>query len=662
MTDRKEVRKENPIWKNMWQAFLDMRLVGYRYYIYLFLDITIQILVPFFLVLIPARVVELLQSKVSISLLLSSIIFWIGGILILNLIRTYSHDKLNNMSIILTDVQYWRKLQKKVMSCDLKQLEGEDERERLYEVQGSITGGDGTGKLSGVIGLYMYGIALIVNVGGFLLYATLAGSLNPILLGILILTSIINCYAKSKSIKYQFEHMDKFWDNNSRFWYLKKESINTEKTKDIRMYNMYNWFDKALRNNTDEATGYFDDIHNHHFYGNVVIRIMAIIRDGFAYGFLIYQLMQSNMDISQFIAYLGIIAGFGSWISEIVNSYSYLRKINDGIAIFKDYVKEEETVKSITNKNTSQGYEASREKDFEERKCCISRAIDTIVFEDVSFGYGDKLIFEHFNLTLHAGEKLALVGINGAGKTTLMKLLCGLYPLNEGRILIDGQDISKMSKDQCYKYISILFQNVHVLPFSIGKNVACAWTDEELKEIEVPNDKNLCSSTFSKVDSTFFENNFYSEEKVINCLKLAKLWEKIKSLPKGIHTPLTQILDAEGIQLSGGETQRLMLARALYKDAPILILDEPTSALDPISESELYEEYANLCENKISVFISHRLSSTRFCDRIVFLEHGRIVEEGTHEVLMKKNGSYASMYEIQSHYYQKEMERDEAGV
>ncbi len=662
MISRAEARKQNTLLKNMWQALVDIKIMGYRYYVYLLLDISIQILVPFFMVLIPAGVVELLQSKAELSLLLTRVVLWIGGILVLNLIRTYVHDKLDNMAVILTDVQYWRRLQKKVMSCDLKHLEGEEERERLYEAQGSLSGGDGTGKLSGVIGLYMYGIALIINIGGFLLYASLAGSLNPILLGILFITSIVNCYAKSKAIRYQFEHMDKFWDNSSRFWYLKKESINTEKTKDIRMYHMYNWFDKALSKNTEEATSYFDDIHNHHFYGNVVIKVMAILRDSFAYGFLIYQLIQGNMDIAKFIVYLGVIAGFGVWVSEIVNSYSYLRKINDGIALFQDYVKDIEDVKGASKKNTLQSEENSKEKYVQGKEREILRVCNTIVFEDVCFGYGDKLIFEHFNLTLHAGEKLALVGINGAGKTTLMKLLCGLYPLNGGRILIDGKDISKLSREQCYEYISILFQDVHVLPFSIGKNVACAWTDEEIKEMEITNDKNLCSHAFSKVDSASFESNVYKEEKVINCLKQAKLWEKIKSLPRGIHTPLTQILDATGIQLSGGETQRLMLARALYKEAPILILDEPTAALDPIAESELYEEYANLCEDKISVFISHRLSSTRFCDRIVFLEHGRIVEEGSHEILMKKNGSYASMYQIQSHYYQKEMERDEAGI
>ena len=661
MTIREEARKQNPMRKNMWQALLDMKLVGYRYYIYLFLDITIQILVPFFMVLIPAGAVELLQNKVSLTLLVSRIVLWIGVILILNLIKTYVHNKLNNMAIVITDVQYWRKLESKVMNCNLKDLESEVERERLHEAMGTIIGNDGMGEFAGIIGLYMYGIAFIVNMGGFLLYATLTGGLNLVLLIVLIITSVVNCYAKSSTIKYQFNNMDKFWENSSRFWYLKKESINTEKTKDIRMYNMYDWFDKALCENTEEATRYYDDIQKHHLYGSVVIKLMAIIRDCFAYGFLIYQLIQGKIEISLFVAYLGVVAGFGVWVSEIVNSYSYLRRINDRIALFNDYVKDIKDIEVI--KKGKQNKEKDIRKETETEKCkTVQDSCSTIVFEDVTFGYDDKMIFQNFNLVLQAGEKLALVGINGAGKTTLMKLLCGLYPLNGGRILIHGQDISKMSREKCYKYISILFQDVHVLPFSIGKNVACAWTKEEIEAIDKFDKKNLASIAYSKVDRSTFENNEYKEAKVMECLKKAKLWDKVKDLSKGIHTPLTQILDSAGIRLSGGETQRLMLARALYKDAPILILDEPTAALDPIAESDLYEEYARLCENKISVFISHRLSSTRFCDRIVFLENGKIQEGGTHDELMRKNGHYASMYNIQSHYYQKEMEKNEAGI
>lgn len=676
-----------------------MKVMGPIYYVYLVLDIITQILVPFLLILIPAEVIRLLQRKMELNELLLNISLFIGVVLCLNLVRTFVHQEYDKMGIMLTDVQYWRRLEKKVLSCEITQFEDEKERERLWEVLGCLNQGDGMDHYSGVRGLYVYGSALVINVGGFLLYAILAGKLHPLLFLLLFFTAVLNCYAKSRAIRYQFNNMESFWENSSRFWYLKKESINTEKAKDIRMYHLFHWFKRALNQNVKEASSIYDDVQKHHFYANIVMCITSLLRDGLSYGFLIYQLMKGNMDVAEFLVYIGIVAGFGTWISQIVENYTYLRKISNEISMFRAYVeedgrgsgkvegneevtgdeREEGIKKSKENKNANvdwkvAGYEKAKENGKlkenhkvtrykkENEEVTIPRACYSIVFEDVSFGYGDKKLFEHFSLKIDAGEKVALVGMNGAGKTTLMKLLCGLYPLSGGRILIDGIDISTMEKEQYYRYISILFQEVKVLPFTIGKNVSCAWTKEEQRQMEERKYDNRFSRAFAKVESSDIHGNVYDEDKVIQCLKQAKLWDKVQTLPKGIHTTLTQILDRSGIQLSGGETQRLMLARALYKDTPILILDEPTAALDPIAESELYEEYSSLCENKISVFISHRLSSTRFCDRILFLEHGKILEEGNHDSLMKMNGKYADMYRIQSHYYQKEVKKHEAGI
>lgn len=255
-----------------------------------------------------------------------------------------------------------------------------------------------------------------------------------------------------------------------------------------------------------------------------------------------------------------------------------------------------------------------------------NRAVD-ITFEHVFFRYLDAEADTLRDLSFHirAGEKLALVGLNGAGKTTCVKLMCGLYHPTGGRILINGKDMSKLSRDEYYRLFSVVFQEANFMPFTIAQNVSGAMEDMD-------------------------------RERVKSCLELAGLWDRVQKLPYGMDSLLNRELNEDGVELSGGERQKLLLAKALYKKAFVVILDEPTAALDPIAENELYQSYGELTEGRTSLYISHRLSSTRFCDRILFLENGRITETGNHEALMAAKGAYAHMYEVQSHYYKKKAE------
>ena len=212
------------------------------------------------------------------------------------------------------------------------------------------------------------------------------------------------------------------------------------------------------------------------------------------------------------------------------------------------------------------------------------------------------------------------MGLNGAGKTTLVKLLCGLLDPTEGAVLLDGQDIRQFNRDDYYALFSAVFQEFSVLASTVAENV---------------------SQTVGGGD----------RERVRTCLEKAGLTEKIDSLPKSIDTQVGREVYEDGVLLSGGQTQRLMLARALYKNGPILLLDEPTAALDPIAENDIYLKYSQMSAGKTSLFISHRLASTRFCDRIIFVAGGNIAEEGTHEELVQKGGGYAKLFEVQSRYY-----------
>lgn len=241
-------------------------------------------------------------------------------------------------------------------------------------------------------------------------------------------------------------------------------------------------------------------------------------------------------------------------------------------------------------------------------------------FHDVSFSYpGTNIpVLEHVTLSFAVGEKTALVGRNGAGKTTLIKLLCRLYEPTSGYITLNGIDIRKYSYKEYTQAFSVVFQDFHLFSLPLDENIAAG---TEIDEVAL-------QSSLAKVGLT----------------------ECVQRLPQGTHTRLYNNNGA-GVDLSGGEAQRTAIARALYKDAPFVILDEPTAALDPIAEAEIYEQFSQMISGKTAVYISHRMSSCKFCDRIVVLDHGRIAEDGTHDTLLAKHGIYASLYETQAQYY-----------
>ena len=241
-------------------------------------------------------------------------------------------------------------------------------------------------------------------------------------------------------------------------------------------------------------------------------------------------------------------------------------------------------------------------------------------FHDVSFSYpGTNIpVLEHVTLSFAVGEKTALVGRNGAGKTTLIKLLCRLYEPTSGYITLNGIDIRKYSYKEYTQAFSVVFQDVHLFSLPLDENIAAGTEIDEA----------ALQSSLAKVGLT----------------------ECVQRLPQGTHTRLYNNNGA-GVDLSGGEAQRTAIARALYKDAPFVILDEPTAALDPIAEAEIYEQFSQMISGKTAVYISHRMSSCKFCDRIVVLDHGRIAEDGTHDTLLANHGIYANLYETQAQYY-----------
>ena len=240
--------------------------------------------------------------------------------------------------------------------------------------------------------------------------------------------------------------------------------------------------------------------------------------------------------------------------------------------------------------------------------------------KNLTKNFGGLCAVSNVSMTINEGELIGLIGPNGAGKTTLVKLICGLLSPSEGRVLLNGDDISDFNRNKYYELFSAVFQDFSILDVTIAEEIAQCKDNIDYQRIK-------------------------------ECIDYAGLSDTIDKLPKGLNTHIGREVYLDGVLLSGGQMQRLMLARALYKNGPILLLDEPTAALDPLAESEIYQKYSDMANNKTSLFISHRLASTRFCDRIILIKDGGIKEEGSHEDLLKLNGEYAKLFEVQSRYY-----------
>ncbi len=394
----------------------------------------------------------------------------------------------------------------------------------------------------------------------------------------------------------------KYWN---RFYYLHQRARSVESAKDVRIFGLGNWL-RAIYADVLRLQAAFVLRREKKMVASAAFGVlMTVLQNGVAYAYLLKMALEGNLSASEFLLYFTAVSGFATWVSGILEKCATVYRQTQGIGSCIAYIEGEEQFRFGNGRTLP-----------DTSKCELQ-------LENVTFRYpgSEKNLFEHLNLTVHAGEKLAVVGLNGAGKTTLVKLLCGFFDPDEGRVTLNGIDIREFDRREYYKLLCAVFQEFSVLDVTVAENVA---------------------QSSETID----------EEKVWKCLELAGLGDFVRGLPAGLHTHVGRDIYLDGVLFSGGQTQRLMLARALYKGGPLLVLDEPTAALDPIAESDIYQKYSEMAEGKTSLFISHRLASTRFCDRILFLADGKIAEEGTHAQLLAKNGAYAALYEVQSRYYQ----------
>lgn len=456
---------------------------------------------------------------------------------------------------------------------------------------------------------------IVENILGYVLFGAVISFASPWLLPLLTVAPLVHMVSVRLYNKWEYAHRDEIVDLDHKLDFVGKLPDDFTAAKDIRVYGMAKWLRQSFLDlSAQRATWDKRDIR-HRLGMSIPDLLVILIRDGGAYALLISMFLRGSITVSQFVLYFAAISSFAEWVDGIIYCWNSIHSNSLIICDFRDYIDYPD--------EDGSGAASAEEH--------IGRAPE-IVFDKVCFRYdgAEEDTIHNLSFTLRSGEKLALVGMNGAGKTTVVKLLCGLYRPSSGEIRFNGVPLADFKREDYYRLISPIFQEVCTAFFSLAETVSCtgpAGTD--LKRAEA-------------------------------CMRLAGLGEKIDSLPEGILTKLNKHVNKDAAELSGGEKQKLMLARALYKDVPLLVLDEPTAALDPIAESKIYTEYNEMCKNKTSLFISHRLASTSFCDRIILLDHGQIAEEGTHTELIRRGGEYAKLFDIQSCWYREDLKGGEA--
>lgn len=440
----------------------------------------------------------------------------------------------------------------------------------------------------------------------FGLYGRIIGTLSPWMMVMIIALSALNFIALRGAQKYEMKRIAERSALQRRREYIKSCSSDIKYGKDIRLYEMSGWIRACFQNYNNAHFRLRQDVQRRYFGAALVEAVTMYIRDGAAYLYFLWLAVLGSITTGDFVLVCSAVAAFSALVTQTADSIGQMMQAVPPLNRMRNYL------------------EAADESEPEPAAVPPRRGeAVSVTFEDVSFSYeGNYQVLNHFNLKIDAGEKIALVGINGAGKTTIIKLLCGFYKPDSGRILLNGQDVSGFRKDDLYRLTAPVFQEATILPFTIAQNVS-------MREKEM------------------------DRERIRECLCRVGLWEKISRLPEGMDSMMMNLEEKGGINLSGGQQQKLLMARALYKGAMLLFFDEPTAALDPIAESETYEMFHQLSGDKTAVYISHRLASTRFCDRIIFLENGRVKAAGSHEELLKTCAEYANMYSVQSRYYKK---------
>ena len=545
-------------------------------------------------------VLLLIENNSSVEMFIIQISIFCGVIFLFNIIGNITSTKIawrrNNIRF-----NYQNMLSYKIMDADYENIENPDGMDKMQKAESTIQGSRSAA--SNIINILVDSATSIISI---ITLWTIITMLNPFLLIAITGLTLVQYFFNRAGGKWHYRNAKNYAPFDRKLGHINNISGEFDRAKDIRLYNLKPWIQNIftdvlngrikLYKKSEKASFCYYDI-------NQAIT-QFILCNSITWIYIIYSVTNGAITIADAVFYISAIGTYSGVIMGVVNSLNQLNEATLSICHLREFL-------DMSDKsNRGKGIDLP------------DTAVE-IEFENVSFVYpkSNKNVLENLSFKIKKGEKIAIVGNNGAGKTTLVKLISALYQPSSGNIKINGKKISEYNRDEYQSIISPVFQDIYLFPASIAENIA------------------LCEKSDININ------------KLSQAIQFAGLQNKIENLPDGYNTPLIKSVIDNAIELSGGEKQKLALARALYKDGLMLILDEPTAALDPIAENEIYLKYNEFAKDKTSIFISHRLASTRFCGRIFFLDNGNIEETGSHDELMAKNGRYAEMFNIQSHYY-----------
>lgn len=441
----------------------------------------------------------------------------------------------------------------------------------------------------------------------------LAGGLSPFILTALVAHVLVMMWVSRQNHSYRYARKEERAKDERKIKYYYDTTHDFTFGKDIRIYNFRERILMNYETEIKSLNALVKKLARHEYLLGLLGIATLLVTTALMYGILIVRTLH-GMPISSFTMYAALITSlmaamltFGEDVTFLQNEGQY---VGDLFRLMDENLQDE-------------GKEIIK----------LEGPLE-IVFEHMDFRYpgSDDYIYRDLNFTIHGGERLAIVGVNGAGKSTLVKLMTGLFEPTAGHIYINGIDIRRFRKQDLYGLYSAVFQDVNVLAFPIRENVTGGVTDEAETE----------------------------DARVMEVLDSVGLGEKVRGFEKGLDQMMLKVIDEDGTDFSGGERQKLSIARGLYKDAPMVIMDEPTAALDALAEAEIYESFSNMVKGKTAVYISHRLASTKFCDKIALFDRNGLREYGSHEELMEKKGEYCRMFTVQGKYYQSDLKKEEA--